>query len=114
MSTDTIEVDIEDIVEPGVDTSTLDAIISITNSREYFDLGELEGFLTQLNEKGIKEHQITGPLVDWCRVRTYISGDKLTNGFLDLRNVVAPYPVLVEPEANEVEAVTPTEEEING
>lgn len=84
----------ETIEEIPTNTSTLDAIITIASNREYFDEKEIKGFITQLNDKGIDQHQLTGALEDWVRVRKYASGDLVMNTMLDVRNIVSPYPVL--------------------
>lgn len=100
--TDTIE-------DVPTDTSTLDAIVTIASTREYFDEKEIKSFITQLNDKGIDEHQITGKLLDWVRDRKYASGTLVMNTMLDVRNIIAPYPAFVAPS----EPVEPVENEIH-
>lgn len=81
-----------------VDTSTLEAIAMLCLNREVFDLAEVEGFRVELDLKGIDHHQVTGPIIDRLRIRTYVPSDMVMNAMLDIRNTIAPPAPKEEPD----------------
>lgn len=92
MSTETeIHEDVEEAaIEIASPTLVLDAIALIASRRNYFDRAEVDAFIVQLDEKGLRYPENTDLLVTQCERRMFVSGMFVMDTMLDIRNLISP------------------------
>lgn len=89
---ETEEVNTEYVVDQKL--AFLDSELSLSAERDIYDENEIYDLVEKLSELKINHPEITVPVIDWSRTRTYTGSEKIMSMLLDIRNIEYPYPSL--------------------